>query len=157
MCTLEEWRHFLTGAKHKFKIWTDHKNLEYFMSVKKLNHRQARWSLYLSHFDFVMHHRPGTSMGKCNTLSRCADHGSGSEDNWDITLLRPEFFAICALEGVTFDGPERDIAQDIRSGIREGVVDDMVAKAIMNLSASRGRSLRADEWRKLDSLCFFLW
>ena len=27
---LEEWRHFLKGAKHKFKIWTDHKNLEYF-------------------------------------------------------------------------------------------------------------------------------
>ena len=34
---LEEWRHFLEGAKHKFEIWTDHKNLEYFMSAKKLN------------------------------------------------------------------------------------------------------------------------
>ena len=28
---LEEWRHFLEGAHHKFEIWTDHKNLEYFM------------------------------------------------------------------------------------------------------------------------------
>ena len=26
---LEEWRHFLEGAEHQFKIWTDHKNLEY--------------------------------------------------------------------------------------------------------------------------------
>jgi hypothetical protein len=36
----------------------DHKNLEYFMTVKKLNRRQAGWSLYLSRFDFIMHHRP---------------------------------------------------------------------------------------------------
>ena len=26
---LEEWRHFVEGAEHQFKIWTDHKNLEY--------------------------------------------------------------------------------------------------------------------------------
>ena len=34
---LEVWRHFLEGATVKFKIWTDHKNLEYFMKVQKLN------------------------------------------------------------------------------------------------------------------------
>jgi hypothetical protein len=107
---LEEWRHFVEGTKHRFEIWTDHKNLQYFMSAKKLNRRQARWSLYLSHFNFALHHRPSTSMGKCNTLSQRADHGSGSEDNRDITLLRPEFFAVRALEGITFEGPERDIA-----------------------------------------------
>jgi hypothetical protein len=69
MRALEEWQHFLEGAKEKVEIWTDHKNLEYFMTVKKLNRRQAQWSLYLSRFDFVMHHHLGTSMGKCNALS----------------------------------------------------------------------------------------
>jgi len=39
---LEAWRHFLEGAMIKFEIWTDHKNLEYFMKVQKLNRRQAR-------------------------------------------------------------------------------------------------------------------
>jgi len=34
---LETWRHFLEGAKDQFKIWTDHKNLEYFMKAQKLN------------------------------------------------------------------------------------------------------------------------
>jgi hypothetical protein len=33
---LDEWWHFLEGATHKVEIWTDHKNLEYFMSAKKL-------------------------------------------------------------------------------------------------------------------------
>ena len=38
---LENWRHLLEGAHFKFEIWTDHKNLEYFMKVQKLNRRQA--------------------------------------------------------------------------------------------------------------------
>ena len=38
---LENWRHLLEGACFKFEIWIDHKNLEYFIKVQKLNHRQA--------------------------------------------------------------------------------------------------------------------
>ena len=38
---LENWRHLLEGTKYKFEVWTDHKNLKYFMKVQKLNHRQA--------------------------------------------------------------------------------------------------------------------
>ena len=38
---LENWRYLLEGIHFKFKIWTDHKNLEYFMRVQKLNWRQA--------------------------------------------------------------------------------------------------------------------
>jgi len=34
---LEVWRYFLEGTTVKFKIWTDHKNLKYFMKVQKLN------------------------------------------------------------------------------------------------------------------------
>jgi len=30
---LESWRHLLEGAQFKFEIWTDHKNLEYFMKA----------------------------------------------------------------------------------------------------------------------------
>ena len=29
---LEAWKHYLEGAKLKFEIWTDHKNLQYFMT-----------------------------------------------------------------------------------------------------------------------------
>ena len=30
---LENWRHLLEGVKYKFEVWTDHKNLEYFMKA----------------------------------------------------------------------------------------------------------------------------
>jgi len=39
---LEEWRHFLEGVTHLVEIWTNHKNLKYFMMAKKLNCHQAR-------------------------------------------------------------------------------------------------------------------
>jgi len=39
---LEVWRHYLEGAKLEFKIWTNHKNLQYFMTSQKLNQRQVR-------------------------------------------------------------------------------------------------------------------
>ena len=38
---LEVWRHFLEEVRVKFKIWIDHKNLEYFMASQNLNHKQA--------------------------------------------------------------------------------------------------------------------
>ena len=36
---LKAWKHLLEGAQTKFEIWTDHKNLEYFIKVQKLNRR----------------------------------------------------------------------------------------------------------------------
>jgi len=70
---LEAWRHFLERAKGQFEIWTDHKNLEYFIKAQKLNRRQARWSLYLSRFDFALKHVAGKSMGRADSLSRRVD------------------------------------------------------------------------------------
>lgn len=46
---LDEWRHWLEGAKEPFLVWTDHKNLEYIRTAKRLNSRQGRWSLHLLH------------------------------------------------------------------------------------------------------------
>jgi hypothetical protein len=58
---LEKWRHVLEGAWHPVEIWMDHKNLEYFQKSQNLIWRQARWSLYLSWFDFALFHQPGRS------------------------------------------------------------------------------------------------
>ena len=103
---LEEWRHFLEGAQHLVEIWMDHKNLEYFMTAKKLNRRQACWSLYLAHFDFKLIHCPGRSMEKPDALSQRLDHGKGASDNKDVVLLRPELIAVRALEGLHLEGLE---------------------------------------------------
>ncbi len=57
---LEEWRHWLMGAQHTFQVLTDHKNLEYIQQAKRMNPRQARWSLFFNRFQFLLSYRPGT-------------------------------------------------------------------------------------------------
>jgi len=70
---LENWRHLLEDAKYRFKVWINHKNLEYFMKTQKLNQRQAHWALYLSRFNFTLKHVPGTKIGKADRLSKRPD------------------------------------------------------------------------------------
>ncbi|KAI3355849.1 hypothetical protein L3Q82_004229 [Scortum barcoo] len=67
---LEEWRHWLEGSKQPFLVWTDHKNLEYIRSAKRLNSRQAGWSLFLTRFNFTLSYRPGSRNVKPDALSR---------------------------------------------------------------------------------------
>jgi len=63
----------LEEAKFKFEVWTDHKNLEYFMKMQKLNRRQVHWALYLSRFNFTLKHVSETKMGKADELSKRLD------------------------------------------------------------------------------------
>ena len=143
---LEEWQHFLEGAEHQFEIWTDHKNLEYFMSAKKLNWRQARWWLLLARFDFLLHHRPGKTMGKSDALSWRSDHGSGSYDNQNLTLLALSLFAIRALEGLQVVGEEKDILKKIRHGMEMEDQEEVAVKAIKELKKSPMKSVKSSEW-----------
>ena len=52
-------------------------------------------------------------MGKPDVLSRRADHRTGVGNNDNIILLKPELFAICALEGVAVQGDEANILKEI--------------------------------------------
>ncbi|KAJ3007050.1 hypothetical protein NUW54_g3696 [Trametes sanguinea] len=99
MTALDEWRHFLKGARHTFEIHTDHKNLEYFRKPQRLNHRQARWVVELQDFDFVLLHKPGKSMTKPDALSRRPDHTGSDDQNEDVIMLKPEWFRITAIDG----------------------------------------------------------
>lgn len=66
----EEWRHFLEGALHRVMVLTDHKNLMFLESAKRLNPRQARWALFFTRFDFCVTFRPGSKNIKADALSR---------------------------------------------------------------------------------------
>ena len=99
MQALEEWRHYLQGARQPFEIWTNHKNLEYFMTARKLNRRQARWSLELADYDFILKHRPGSLNKKADLLSWRKDHKEGvKDDNMGVTVLKKEFFRAIAVD-----------------------------------------------------------
>ncbi|KAK3528234.1 hypothetical protein QTP86_027678 [Hemibagrus guttatus] len=80
---LEEWCHWLEGARHPFQVLTDHRNLEYLRGAKRLNPRQARWALFFTCFQFMVMYRPGSKNGKADALSR------GFETAGKPTLVEP--------------------------------------------------------------------
>jgi len=137
---------------HPVEIWTNHKNLEYFMTAKKLNYRQARWSLYLARFDFLLHHHPRRTMGKPNTLSRRANHRNGALDNENIVLLQPELLAVHALEGIELAGIEQKILSNICKGNRNGDQEEPIAKAAQELRSSANEAVHFLEWSNIDGL-----
>src|SRR3979490_1580872 len=94
-------------------------------------------------------------MGKADALSRRSDHGSGAGDNEDMTLLRPDLFAVRALEGVTAIGEERDILRDIQGHPRAPGPEDPVAKAVAELRKGHDRSVRSAEWTEREGLLHF--
>ena len=138
-------RHFLEEATHPVEIWTDHKNLEYFMTAKKLNCCQACWSLHLARFNFLLHHRPGRAMGKPDTLSRRADYGNGASDNENVVLLQLEFLAVHALEGVELTGVEQKILSNIHKGNRNRDQEEPITKATQELQCSTNRTVHSLE------------
>ena len=60
----------------------DHKNLKYFSTTKLLTRRQARWSEYLSQFNFVIKFCLGKLGTKLDALTRHWDvyHKGGNSD-----------------------------------------------------------------------------
>jgi hypothetical protein len=94
--SLEHWRHYLEGHPQIFKIWTDHNNLAYFRTKQKLSRQQARWSLFLSQFNFTIIHKPG-AFNKADALSRRPDHKEGMPSLEESrVLLNSKFFSVCA-------------------------------------------------------------
>ena len=154
ICSLEEWHHILEGTKHKIEILNDHQNLTYFRTAQNLNRRQARWSLYLSRFDFALIHRPGRNSAKPDALSRRVDHKQGEEDNQNQVLLSPDLFHVNAnttATGAQLVPGEGDVFLDrVRNCADQ---DEKVMKALKELGISG--NLRGEEWSEESGLVLY--
>jgi len=149
---LEVWRHFLEGATVKFKIWTDHKNLEYFMKAQKLNQRQTQWALYLSRFNFMLKHVPGSKMGKADSLSRRPNWEIGVEkDNEDETLVKLEWLEVRKTEVVEIIVDRVDLLEEVR---KSKVKNDKVVKAVEKMKQAEVKMLRDEKWREVNGIMY---
>ena len=137
---LEEYRHYLEGHPEQFEIWSDHQNLTYFRTAQNLTRRQARWALYLTRFNYSLHHKPGKSMQAEDPLSRRTDHEEGVDlDNRDQILLKPEYFAIRSLEA-THESPVDD--NQILREVKEALLSDELTKDYKQLLSSGPREFK---------------
>lgn len=153
---LEAWRHYLEGLPQKFIIHSDHKNLEYWRTARNLTRRQARWSLFLSRFNFEIVPRPGTTMGKSDAFSRQGQHEvRDDEDNLDQIVLTADKFRLQASQrGHAQVVADRDLLQRIRTCSDK---DTEVTEALAKITELGPRLLRKglEEWNTENGLLLF--
>jgi hypothetical protein len=53
------WCHYFLSSSHLVLFESDHNNLTYFLSLRKLSQQHHRWYHQLSEFDIIIHHVPG--------------------------------------------------------------------------------------------------
>jgi len=84
------------------------------MKAQKLNRRQARWSLYLSRFDFALKHVAGKSMGRADSLSRRVDWAEEVEkDNENQVMVKEEWLEVRVMEQL-IEGLDKGIIKKIK-------------------------------------------
>ena len=138
----------LERAQTKFEIWTDHKNLEYFMKAQKLNRRQARWALYLSWFGFTLKHVAGAKMGKADGLSQRADWKVEiDKDNENQIFIKDHW--ICNMYEVVVEGLEVDLLEKIKKARSK---DEDVVRVVKEMKKAGVRELRGEEWKLEENL-----
>ena len=136
------------GAQYKFEIWTDHKNLEYFMKVQKLNQRQARWALYLSRFDFTLKHVAGSKMGKADGLSKRADWKVGTyKDNENQLFIKDHW--IRNMYEVVVEEPEVKLVEKIKKARSK---DEDVVRIVEKMKKAGVKELQGNKWKMEDDL-----
>ena len=138
---LENWRHLLKGTRFKFEIQTDHKNLEYFIKVQKLNHRQAQQTLYLPRFNFILKHVLGTKIEKADGLSRQPDQKIGVENDNDNQVLIKDN-QICSLQEVVIERPEVEILEKIKKA-RDN--DKNIVRVVEKIKKTKVKKLQGRE------------
>ena len=69
----KKWHYYLKGTITPVEVFTDHKNLTYFCELKALSRCQARWSEFLSQFNFSIKFCPSRLGTKSDVLTQCWD------------------------------------------------------------------------------------
>ena len=81
--------YLLLGTLDKFLVQSDHNNLKYFKSARKITQRQARWMEFLEDYNFELEHLLGHTNTIADLLSRRIDLEEGVKIN-DSQVILPE-------------------------------------------------------------------
>jgi len=100
----------------------------------------------------MLKHVPGSKMGKADSLSRRPDWEIGVEkDNENETLVKPKWLEVRKTEAVEIIVDGIDLLEEVR---KSKVKDDKVVKAVEEMKQAGVKTLRNEEWRKVDSIMY---
>ena len=64
--------------------YSNHKNLSYFTTTKKLNRRQVRWAELPASYNFQIHYWKGSENGRADALSQRSDLTTEEIQEWSL-------------------------------------------------------------------------
>ncbi len=76
----KQWWTELQSIESFTNVFTDHKNLKYFMIIKILNRRQVKWTKFLVKFDFKIVYQSDKKNDKANSLTKRFDDWSNDKN-----------------------------------------------------------------------------
>jgi hypothetical protein len=129
----KEWRPELQSIINPIHVLSDHKDLKYFMMTKLLNRCQARWSQFLSQFNFKIVYCPGTTGGKPDTLTHRSGDLPKVGDNRSLenqtTIIKPKnIVQLSAMATPTLASPA--LTQLFTDGYNEDAFPNKILKLI---------------------------
>ena len=108
--TFEKWWSELEDSIYSVEMITNHKNLEYFMSTKQLSRHQARWSEFLSRFNYHIAYCLNKIDDKLNALTRRSENLSKEKNTFNSqhqyqhqTILKTHVLDLDIVENLVFD------------------------------------------------------
>ena len=98
MEAFKEWKRYLRWEEEPVMVYTDHQNLQSFLTKKVWNQRQIRWAQGLTNYNFKRVYRPGSRSGKPDALSRQPEYRpeEGARLS-ELSILKSEHFQISVI------------------------------------------------------------
>jgi len=85
----KEIAYMLISVADQILVYTDHKNLDNFNTIKTVKRRQHRWAEFLQAFNFKIVYKKGCLNEKTDALSRGMDHHPEERSNCEpFTIFR---------------------------------------------------------------------
>ncbi len=110
VCAFEKWWSKLEDFIYSVEMITNHKTLEYFMSTKQLSHHQARWSEFLSRFNYRIAYHLDKIDDKSNALTRRSEDLYKERNTFDSrhqyqhqTILKTHVLDLDIVKNLTLD------------------------------------------------------
>jgi len=126
------WRAYLQ-TDEPFEVYTDHKNLTYFMTTKELNRRQVRWWEKLAEYNMKIQYTKGSDNGRADALSRRPDYMKDiTPDSGAILQENKDNITIRRSLNLTAHIVENELGQLIKTAYKK----DATANRILENSAN---------------------
>jgi len=132
----KEWNHYLLGADKPVTVYTDHQNIQNFLTTKVWTQRQISWAQRLADYHFKIVYCLGKRRGKPDALSRRPEYRpEEGVKHSEQSILKPKHFQISLIHE---DDEEEGYISEPELAIRNGVrVKRLSNKAILPTKGSR--------------------